>query len=538
MKWRLLLCFITFAQEIWAQDLATIAEQKPITFSGNLSAQYTFYNTTGNAYMEPGSWTISGSPVLSIYGVVLPFNFTISEKERSFRQPFNQFGLSPYYKWATLHLGYRNIQFSEYSLAGHQMLGAGAEIKHPSKISVGVMYGRLLRAVNPKQPETASYFQTPAYSRKGLALKGGYGDEKNNVNVFYLSASDEAGSLSNIPDSLLLKAYDNRVVGANTRHVFLKNFLAELEFAVSETGSKLPDEATEVTEKGNVVDFKTGYNKNNLRVMLKYLRIEPGFESLGKYFFQRDVRNITIDPGMDFFQKKLSVDFSAGFQRDHLDNNKSFKTERNILSGKVTARPWKFYLINVSIGNYSIEQSAGLYEPDPAFRVSQVTFNATVMNQFNLVTGKVAHSLNLLYSGQTLSDDNANTQSVSEFEMTSVSAMYAVALTRYMINASATWMLTDYAQNNIDTRVSGPLFSLSKTFFKRISAGVTYSNRITRKDNAKTNRTTTIGFNSDFRLHKKHKLGFRYTYNDQQSFVTSVNSFNDKRGDINYAFTF
>ncbi len=523
---------------ICGQDLSNLSETKPITFSGNLSAQYTFFSSTGSEYMEPGSWTIIGSPTITLYGVVLPFQFTWSEKERSFRQPFNQFGLSPTYKCATLHLGYRNLSFSEYSLAGHQIFGAGAEINHPKKFNFSVMYGRLLRAVEPKIPENTSFLQVPSYTRRGLALKGGYGNEKNKVNVFYFTAADDRTSLKNIPDTLLLKAAENKVMGVNTFHTFLKYFIADLEFASSETESKLPDEGVKTIEKGTVIDFKSGYKHNNLRVLLKYLRVEPGFESFGKYFFQRDVRNITIDPGMDFLSKKLSVDLSFGFQRDHLDNNKSFKTERNIISGRVTARPWKFYMLNVTVGNYSIEQSAGLYETDPNVRVSQATFNATVMNQFNLATGSLVHSLNLMYTGQTLSDGNVNTKDFSEFEMTSVSAMYALGVPKLMLQTSASWMLTDYAQSNIDTRVSGPLFTLSKTFLKKYTAGINYSNRITRKDKSKSNQTETIGFHADLRLHKKHKIGFRYTYNNQKSFIESVKSFNDKRGDINYAFNF
>ena len=88
-----------------AQDLSQLGNQKPFGLSGNLTGQYTFFSSTGQEYMKPGSWTISGNPVVSIYGVLLPFSFTVSEKERSFRQPFNQFGVSPEYKWVKLHLG-------------------------------------------------------------------------------------------------------------------------------------------------------------------------------------------------------------------------------------------------------------------------------------------------------------------------------------------------------------------------------------------------------------------------------------------------
>jgi len=54
------------------------------------------------AYRKPFTWMLTGSPTLSVYGITLPFSFTISEQQRNFRQPFNKFGVSPYYKWAKL----------------------------------------------------------------------------------------------------------------------------------------------------------------------------------------------------------------------------------------------------------------------------------------------------------------------------------------------------------------------------------------------------------------------------------------------------
>jgi len=38
--------------------------------------------------------------------------------------------MSPYYKWITIHVGYRNINYSQFTLAGHTILGAGIEL-HP-----------------------------------------------------------------------------------------------------------------------------------------------------------------------------------------------------------------------------------------------------------------------------------------------------------------------------------------------------------------------------------------------------------------------
>ena len=66
--------------------------------------------------------------VPSIYGLSLPFSFNVSQYSESYEDPFTQFGISPSYKWAKLHLGYRSIQFSPFVFDGQNFLGAGVEL--------------------------------------------------------------------------------------------------------------------------------------------------------------------------------------------------------------------------------------------------------------------------------------------------------------------------------------------------------------------------------------------------------------------------
>lgn len=116
-----------------AQDFSNFRELKPFTYSGTVEARSMFYNATGIANRrQPLSYLFSGSPTIGIYGFQIPVSFSFSESDRSFRQPFNQFGMSPNYKWITLHAGYRNLSFSPYTLGGHTMLGGGFEL-NPGK---------------------------------------------------------------------------------------------------------------------------------------------------------------------------------------------------------------------------------------------------------------------------------------------------------------------------------------------------------------------------------------------------------------------
>ncbi|MGE8377958.1 MAG: hypothetical protein ACN6PN_06385, partial [Sphingobacterium sp.] len=187
-------CCIGILGRAQAQELSNITKEKPFRFDGNVELRGMFYHASGIAdRMEPVNYLISGSPTISLYGWRIPFSFTLSKKQSSFQQPFNQFGLSPTYKWITLHAGYRNVTFSPYTLAGHTILGGGVEL-HPGKLRFGLMYGRLNRAT---VIDTASMSLVPySFTRKGLAVKLGYGTSANFFDLNLLHAKDDSSSIA------------------------------------------------------------------------------------------------------------------------------------------------------------------------------------------------------------------------------------------------------------------------------------------------------------------------------------------------------
>jgi len=114
-----------------AQDLSQVGRKGGVSLTGGLSAFGALYTTDlGDPRMAPLTWGLSGRLNVNIYEVQLPFSFIFSEKERDFRQPFNQFGVSPRYKWITAHIGHRTMQMSELTMSGQRFLGGGLELTH------------------------------------------------------------------------------------------------------------------------------------------------------------------------------------------------------------------------------------------------------------------------------------------------------------------------------------------------------------------------------------------------------------------------
>ena len=232
---RLIILFlpVLLSNALLAQNLENISKQKPILLSGGISASAIFYDANGIASRrEPFSYIFTGSPTISIFNsFTIPLSFTYSEQDRSFRQPFNQFGMSPYYKWITFHAGYRNINYSQFTLAGHTFLGAGVDL-HPGIFRLGFIYGRFNRAT-PIDTSSRS-FQPYTYSNRGYAAKIGVGKGSNFFDVSLLKAKDDSTSVHPTGKYIgTVTPAENFVIGINSQVRFLKDFIFSLEAATS-----------------------------------------------------------------------------------------------------------------------------------------------------------------------------------------------------------------------------------------------------------------------------------------------------------------
>ena len=176
-----------------AQDLEQITQQKPFEIHGGIDARMMVYDAHGiTPRYLPFNYYLTGSPVLSVYGIEIPVYFSFSRQQNSWSQPFNQFGLSPHYKWITLHAGYRNLQYSPFTLAGHTFLGGGVDLS-PGKWRVSGMYGRFNKATVLDTLQ-GIYIENFSFKRTGYAMKIGYGVPDRYVDFIVLHAKDDAGS--------------------------------------------------------------------------------------------------------------------------------------------------------------------------------------------------------------------------------------------------------------------------------------------------------------------------------------------------------
>src|SRR5262249_45623444 len=152
---------------------------------------------------------LSGNINFNLYGWSVPLNFSYSNQNVSFQQPFNQYSIHPTYKWVTGHFGYTSMSFSPYTVNGHIFLGGGIDLAPEGKWKLSALYERFQKAV---KHDTTNNNSIPAYKRMGYGIKASYGDGGNFADLIIFHAGDEINSIGRIPDSLNILPQENLVI--------------------------------------------------------------------------------------------------------------------------------------------------------------------------------------------------------------------------------------------------------------------------------------------------------------------------------------
>ncbi len=547
------------------QDIGNIGQEKPFTISGTLGGSMMFYNVTGRPEShKPFVWMLTGAPTVSVYGVKFPFSFVVSEQQRDFRQPFNKFGVSPYYKWVKLHLGYRNINWSPYSMAGHTIFGVGAELT-PGKFQVGILYGRLLKAIDPNSLTydlNQSYVSTPAFERKALSMKFGYGTDKNNAALLFMKGWDEAGSLGT--DSLQpgLMPAENIILSFLTHQQLWSHFNFDLQLSQSlytnDVLSSVPDtgvhklmkvfsgfyDGNATTYTSNAIETSFGYSGQILSMNVRFKQIDPGYRSMGAYFFQNDIRNITFEPALHFGNQKYNLSGSIGFQRDNLSDDLPSTTHRTIGSVSFTANPSQVWNTNVTYSNYDMGQSKGSTPVDSLYEISQTTQNFAVNQNFNFTGSALMHMILFSYNFQKLKDKNSQTKDLNSYNSSTLMANYMLSILNAGLTMGIGYNFTLFSLQNSENRISGPSVSLTKSLLKKklslMLAEHYFNNSLTYTNGAedRSSGINRVSFSATMKPSKHHRFYIRLYVNNAKAKSSGFTPFTERKGDIGYVYSF
>lgn len=372
-----------------------LAQDNPIQLSGTVGAEMRAYRYgTFNTARENFFVRIYGRPTVQINNWKLPFSFNLGDYQKRYKQAFNKYGVSPTNGWLTFHLGHRTVPFSSLTLGHHNFLGGGVEIEPEERNEAGIraaaIYGKFLKAV---EPDTANPLFTPlSYRRSGHAARVGYGSQGEFIDLIYFSAQDNLESVEFDPDAQHTTPAANTVIGINGALNIIENLHAELEVAFSgyTRDTRLPDaSAPDILNASLLSPFmdqnlstlytsaiksSLEYRFSNHQLNLHYQRINPGYRTMGAYFFRDDVERIRLGGRFKLAQNKLMLMPELGWEHNDLLRSKLIRNGRTIFGLRSYYRHDQL-TITGNYRNYLVNLRQRVATPTDSLLLRQVNTN-------------------------------------------------------------------------------------------------------------------------------------------------------------------
>jgi hypothetical protein len=561
----LTLCAVLNAQQVDIAGLKDVFKAKPVKFNGGVSAGSMFYNGSGNTGRQPFTWYLQGNANVNVFGKInLPFSFNFTNAGAGFSYPVmpNRLSLHPTYKWITGHIGDVSMSFSPYTLNGHQFRGAGVDLAFYGPLKVSAMAGRLQKAV---AYDSTNKNALPAYERMGYGIKTVYEKKwwRAGVNAFY--AKDKAGSLSSPPDSLQIYPQQNLAIDWELGLRPVKGMEISAELANSaltrdtRTVKEQPAGAGNLMSKlvnGNSATsvyqaFKSQLNYTFFKttVGVGYERVNPGYTTLGAYYFNSDLQNITINLAQSFLKDKANIAVNIGSQRDNLNEQKESTTRRWVSSVNVNYMPFDRLQTNAG---YSSFQTYTNIRPqfDYINNVSPVqnwdTLNFVQLSQnaslnVNYITRKDEFQnqyLNVNATFQDASDEQGGVVAKgNSSQFYNLATAYGFLFLKKGLNVMLAYNISynTIARNEFITQ--GPTISANaKLFQKKLTTGFSSSYNTSASQGNRQNSTLSIRFNAAYTLLKKHHINCSLI--NQYRTVVNKGNTKDLTGTLGYGFAF
>jgi len=316
----------------------------------------------------PFTWNLNAGLNFDILGIQAPFTAAVSSKNTVYNLPrYSFYGISPTYKWITLHGGDRSMRFSPYSLSGVNYRGAGLDLK-PGKFRLSAMTGRLRRA----RIQDAGSIQDieTRLQRRGSGFQLGFEDKKMGKAGFsFFTSSDELRAGGPESDSLFTVTPEANMVLTFNAARQLTDFL-RFDFEIARSVLTRDTRALALNGDGGArtlfglfdpnvtttaaqaLNFNIGLSPKFGQIGIKYERIDPEYRTHGSLYFQNDLENFTASLAVPLLEGKLNLSTNAGVQRNDLAGQKASNLNRFIGSLSANIKFTERVLSGFSVSNF------------------------------------------------------------------------------------------------------------------------------------------------------------------------------------------
>ena len=535
----------SYAQNI--EEVLAFRKKTPLKISGSISARTTLFSSQPSEARQSFTYQLTGAVNLSLYELLnIPLSFNLNNYGANFSYPSlpNRLSLHPSYKWAKAHIGDVSMSFGPYTLNGHQFTGLGVELS-PGRWQVSAMAGRLLKRVDA-DPNIPSL--QVGYERWGYGLKTRYEGSTFALGGTVFAARDRDGHISFDIDALGIYPKGNIALGLEGSLSLIKDLKLSLEYGLSRMQQDL--RSTEVSYYHALrADVSYCFVGNTLGV--GYERIDPGYATLGAYYFNNDYENLTLNYSRSFFDSKLSLALSGGLQRDDLMGQKQEHNKRFVGSAQVGFTPSEALSASVSLSSFQSYRNL-------KSSFDYINARTPYDNLDTLQFPQLSHSLDADISWR-LEQSEAQTQTLSATlsyqEAADRQGRYIQPgqLTRFM-NLGTSYSLDLSAldltltggfnvSNNYADRKAvltlGPSLSLAKRFLKKqLSTGLSLSYNETQEAGHRLAQVYNLRATAGYRFWGKHGLNASVAYQGRKLLHAVSSPRSSFTSELSYSYSF
>ena len=502
---------------------------------GGIDAGLVYHQGNAGSGRAPFSYVVSGNVSLSLFSITVPASFSFTNRgfNYQYRLPSrpSRLSLHPRYKWITAHLGDASMTFSPYTLNGHQFTGAGVELSPRGRFKYSVMGGQMLRPVmGAESPPGQS-----SYRRMGYGGKMEWSRDSWRTSVSLFTARDREVSLKSTPDSAKPAPMANSAVSVEVQVPLVRNLILKAQYGLSLLNRDVRSGRRDSVQQNalakiaglgpaatlyKAVQAGISYTLGSATVGAGIERIDPGYQTLGAYYFNNDLENITVNFAQALFKGKLNFTGNAGFQRDDLDHTKMGGSRRQVSAFSLAYTPGTQFTV---VGSYSNFQTFTNVKPQFAYinqltpfdnldtlNFRQLSQNANLNCNYLLRSdsGRI-RNLNVNLSFQDAADVKAGQitkGNASQFY--NLSSAYTVSMAAKGLTMSYCFNLTYNTIGANEMLTLGPTVSVGRQLWKKQGAAqLAMSYNASRNNGMMEGQVANLRLQLNYTYHKKHGLG-------------------------------
>lgn len=533
------------AQEVDLENLGKKTKEEfkknPFKISGGISANSVFYSSNVYSGREPFTYFLNGNLNLGLYKWSMPISYSLTNQgsQLGYQVPFkfNRISIAPKYKWIKAYIGDANMTFSPYTFNGLLFTGAGLELTPKIPLKVALMTGRLNKAVE----DDGSPNTIPAYKRMGYGAHLKWEKEKYKLGLIGFYAKDDVASLKNAPDTKGVLPHENLVLSMTGSFKIDKNLEAFGEYANTSVINDLRATANGSVKKGITSKFLSpnssmeSYSAFNTGVNLKlkkgiigvrYEKIDPGYKTLGAYYFNNDLENITLNSSFTMLKDRLSLSTNIGRQRDNLDNKKAKQTSRWVGAINANLKASANLMVTASYSNYTMftsnqlnqfntinENPLIIQQPKDSIDYKQVSQNTNInVNYILSSTKEKVQNVNFNYSlNDMVNRENGIVRRGGLSRFHNANLNYNLGFPEKKMNIAASFNFTHtYAASQV-SQIWGPGVNITRSFLKeeklKTNFGVSYNHSSSRTANI---NVMNFRLGANYMPWKKHNFNMNF----------------------------